>query len=74
MHIKLLSIWRLKTYMQEIRDRLLAEEHLESREWVDKVGESDKKGRRRRKSDEVNRAQRDVRRLSLPAKLTVSVE
>ena len=57
--------------MQEIRDRLLAEEPLESREWVEVEG-SDKKGKRRRKSEEVNKAQRDMRRLSLPAKLTVS--
>lgn len=66
-----MNVTYLLVGMQEIRDRLLAEEHLQSRGWAEKVEGNDKK-KRRRKSEEVNKAQRDLRRLSLPAKLTVS--
>lgn len=60
--------------IQEIRERLMAEEQLGDREWEDSNKQQGrKKGRKYRKSEVVNKVQRlDVRRLSLPATLTVS--
>lgn len=51
----------------------MAEEHLEEREWVDSKNQQRKNRRKHRKSEVVSRVQHsDVRRLSLPATLTVS--
>ena len=61
--------------MQEIRDRLMEEEQLGGREWEGgNKREGGKKGKKHRKSEVVNTVQHsDVRRLSLPAILTVSM-
>ena len=60
--------------MQEIRERLMAEEQLEDREWRESNKEPrNKKRRKQNKHDAGNKVQNsDVRKLSLPAAINVS--
>lgn len=59
--------------MQEIRERLMAEEQLEERQWIDSRKEQKKKRQKHRKSEMNSKVlHSDVKRLSLPATLTVS--
>ena len=59
--------------MQEIRERLMAEEQLEERQWIDSKKEQRKKRGKHRKSEVNNTVlHSDVKRLSLPATLNVS--
>ena len=75
MLLKCLSVSPKTTLsMQEIRDRLMEEEQLGGREWEGENKRGGKKGKKHRKSEVVNTVQHsDVRRLSLPAILTVSM-